>query len=223
MLAPYDVPAHVKQMAVFMLLYLTGKIHELPGAQGVPTYLIYVEDVCGRYLWLDLQYSNTFQSHTCKVPLFSTIHKANESRHTKLLMNHILNAKHSQCHVGTRANFGIAFHPLKISMPAVAPVRSTVLPLRSKGLYNELGAHDMRLSKSFQNCWTCRPNVWLVLTNVSELKCGAVCNVFSLVLVLLYFAAPANWCQSEPEIYLSIGLEQVLSLLEYSRFVHLAW
>ena len=147
MLASYDVPAHVKQMAVFMLLYLPGKIHELPGAQGVPTYLVYVEDLCGRYLWLDLQYSNTFQSHTCKVPLFSTIHKANQSRHTKLLMNHILNAKHSQCHVGTRANFGIAFHPLKISMPAVAPVRSTVLPLRSKGLYNELGAQDMRLSK----------------------------------------------------------------------------
>ena len=116
------------------------------GAQGVPTYLIYVEDVCGRYLWLDLQYSNTFQSHTCKVPLFSTIHKANQSRHTKLLMNHILNETLSVSCWDT-ANFGIAFHPLKISMPAVAPVRSTVLPLRSKGLYNELGAQDMRLSK----------------------------------------------------------------------------
>ena len=39
-IASYDVPAHVKQMAVFMFLYLTGNIHELPGAQGVPTYLI---------------------------------------------------------------------------------------------------------------------------------------------------------------------------------------
>ena len=92
------------------------------------------------------------------------------------------------------ATCGIAFYLFKISMPAVAPVRSTVLPFRSKGLYNELGAQDMRLSKiagravqMFGYCW-----YWPTSQNSNVV----LCNVYSLVLVLLYFAAPANWCQN---------------------------
>lgn len=59
MLASYDVPAHVKQMAVFMLLYLTGKIHELHGGSRCSD----IFDICRRCVWQVLVVRSSVQQH----------------------------------------------------------------------------------------------------------------------------------------------------------------